>query len=146
MMDNKSDADLKLIFQFSVDLDTFTQKRSVTTSRFPHVSLNNVSHSITHFVDDVMRQSGQDSEGVSKVADDVHYVLHHIGRKAGLHGNSFHPLGKVVSHTQNVFVSVECLGQRPSDIQTKPLPRLCHLPTQHDIMEKYSHYRNTSLY
>lgn len=93
-----------------------------------------------------MRQSGQDSEGVSKVADDLHYVLHHIRRKAGLHGNSFHPLGEVVRHTQNVFVSIECLGQRPSDIQTEPLPRLCHLPSQHDIMEKYSHYRNISLY
>lgn len=92
----------------------------------------------THFVDYVMRQSGQDSERVSKVGDDVHDVLHHIRREAGLHGGSFHPLGEVVCHSQNVFVSIQCLGQRTSDIQTKPLPRLCHLPSQHDIMEIYN--------
>ena len=85
------------------------------------------SQSYTHFVYYVMRQSGEDSEWVSKVVDDVHDVLCDMGREARLHRNSFHPLGVVICHSHDVFVSVQCLGQGSSDIKTKPLPRLFHL-------------------
>ena len=91
---------------------------------------NNVRLKRTHFMDDVMRQPGQDSERVPKVGDDVHDVLHHRGREAGLHRHGLHPLGEVVRHRQDVLVSVERLGQRPSDVQAEPLPRLRHLPSR----------------
>ena len=81
-----------------------------------------------------MRESGEDPDGVSKMGDDVHDVLRHNWREAGLHGHSFNPLGEVVSHSQNVFVFIQCFGQRPSDIQTKPLPRLFHLPQKLNVI------------
>lgn len=75
-----------------------------------------------------MRQPGQDPERESKMRDDVHDVLGHIGRQAGLHGDGLHPLGEVVGQRQDVSVSVLRLGQRPPDVQPQPLPRRRHLP------------------
>lgn len=86
----------------------------------------------THFLDDVVRQPGQDPERESEMGDDVHHVLDDAGRQAGLHGDGLHPLGEVVGEGEDVPVSVQGLGQRPSDVQAEPLPRRRHLTTTGD--------------
>lgn len=64
------------------------------------------------------------------MSNDVHDVLGHVRRQAGLHGDGFHPLREVVGQGQDVSVCVERLGQRPPDVQAEPLPRRRHLPTR----------------
>lgn len=130
MVDDQSDGDLQLLSQFFVDLtdgefisDTKADKNKGTCQP-PSLRL------YTHFLDDVVRQPGQDSDREPEMSDGVHQVLGHRRRQAGLRGDGLHPLGEVVGQGQDVAVPAERRRQRPSDVQPEPLPRRRHLPTR----------------
>lgn len=85
----------------------------------------------TYFLNYIKRQSGEDSDRISKVGYDVHNLFCHILRLAQLQRNSLDPLSVVICQSQDVSVSDQRRGQRSSDIQTKPLPWLFDLQSQH---------------
>lgn len=129
-----------------------TRHSQLWTGRWHFITRCNygkLSQAHAHFVDYFMRQPGEDSEWVAKVGDDVCDLRSHVRGETRLHGHGFHPLRVVVCQRQNVFVSIRCLRQRSSDIQTEPLPRLCHLASKHhaEIQRKrIKYHRNICLH